>query len=285
MRVVEEDLVDWDPLVMRFIFKSPVGIGRREALAAFIDEWFATKTRAWLTASEAGGPPQIFVEYFGSTTSGYNAVEASANRLLLDWVQNLTEAVERSFLDVDHLRLGVSIAGPTVRSGFEWVHVPQGEVALRGTLIPIGDVDIALHKVSVGQFREFMDEPSYRPARARAKGDGSLMGYMRINYGSPKVPVHGVSYGDALAYCKWTGLRLPSEAEIYALFLAKARDSYQFMWGGLCWTADTEQDGTIVTCEGPYYAAWQRTPTRENRRECHLRDHYGDPLICFHVAK
>ena len=286
MRIVEEDLVDWEPLLMRFIFKIPIAEGQREALVVCIDEWFGEKTQQWLAAREAGAPPARFVEYCGSNIQGDAAVEASADLIPPEWLQELVEAVERSFPDVDHLRLGIPLAGPTARSEFKWVHVPRGEVVLRGKSLAIGDVEISMHPVSVGQFAEFMRETGYRPVRDRVKGKDSLLPWLRINGRGPKAPVQGVSYGDAVAYCQWTGFRLPAEAELHAFFLLKARERYQFEWGGECWTADVESDDKHVACHGPYASGLDCSPPAlENDRNSHPRDHYEWPFVGFRVAR
>ena len=287
MWIVEEDLVDWEPLLMRFIFKEPVAAGRREALVAFIDDWFGGKANQWLAAREAGAPPERLVQYGGARIEGDVAVEAAADLIPIEWLQELTDAVERTFADVDHLRLGTSVTGPATRSDFEWVRIPRGEVMLHGNAIAIGDVDISLHHVSLGQFEEFMRETGYRPVQDRLQGEDSLIESVHSHAGaSPKVPVVGVTYGDAVAYCDWASLRLPSEAELYAFFLSKARKGYRFEWGGQCWTTDVGPDGTVIACEGPYSASLRKTPQQlENHRDYFAHDHYDYPLIGFRVAK
>jgi hypothetical protein len=287
MRIVEEDMVDWEPLRMRFVFTEPVVAGRREALVAFIDDWFGAKAKQWLAAREVGAPPEPLGEYCGANIADDVAVEAFADLIPIEWLQELTEAVELDFADVDHLRLGVSLTGPTDRSDFEWVHIPRGEIILHGNAVPIADVDISLHHVSLGQFEEFMRETGYRPVQDQIERDGALVGWLRINFGpSPKIPVIGVTYGDAVAFCDWASLRLPSEAELYAFFLSTAREDHQFEWSGECWTTDVAPDGTVLACEGPYTASLRKTPQElENRREYLAADHYDYPWIGFRVAK
>lgn len=287
MRIVEEDLVDWEPLRMRFIFQKRVGASRHKTLVAFIDEWFATKAALWPAEREAGARPQPSVEYLGASVVGQTAVETFANRMPAEWLQELADAVCSSFPDVDHLRLGLPLVGPTERSGFKWMHVAKVEVTLHGRSITVGDVDVSLHHVSVGQFEEFMSETGYRPTRDRLEGDGSLLSWLRINFGrSPKVPAFGVSYDDAAAYCGWAALRLPSEAELYAFFLSLARDNRRVEWGGECWTSDAGRDGTFVACDGPYAPALRTSPpSLENRSNCYANDHYDYPFISFRVAK
>jgi|SRR5215469_11243256 len=287
MRIVEEDLVDCEPLHMRFIFKHPVGEGRREALRTFIEEWFDAKARQWIAAHQAGAQQQIFVEFCGAHIDGDDAVEAAADLMSPEWLQGLTEAIDRSFPDVDHLRLGMPLSGPATRAEFEWVHVPHGEVTLHDKCITISDVEISLHHVSLGQFEEFLRATGYRPSYDRIEDDGSLVDYMRINFGgSPKVPAFRVSHDDAVAYCRWAELRLPSEAELYAFFLLKAREGYQPEWGGECWVGDVNANGTCLACHGPYAWALQRSPPLlENHGQSYPRDYCDYPFIGFRVAK
>jgi formylglycine-generating enzyme required for sulfatase activity len=123
-------------------------------------------------------------------------------------------------------------------SGFDWVDVPAGEVALGRDAVagggaiaadelPAHVVDVAAFEVSVtpvtnAQYALFVTDGGADPPPDWAGGDPPT--------GRADHPVAFVDWFDAQAYCAWTGARLPTEAEWEKA--ARGADGRVYPWGG-----------------------------------------------------
>lgn len=94
-------------------------------------------------------------------------------------------------------------------------HWPKPEHRVRLTSYWIGK-----YPVTNAQYRQFLDaNPQY--AKPRYWADKQ--------FNEPEQPVVGVSWLDAMAYCRWAGLELPSEAQWEAA--ARGTDRRAYPWG------------------------------------------------------
>ena len=127
-------------------------------------------------------------------------------------------------------------------------------------------------------------ESGYVPDCDKAEYSGYLESHMKLNWGkSSKMPVFGVSFNDAMAFCDWAKVRLPAEIELHQFFVHRSVEAKQSEWTGDCWTTTRTPFGNYVLRNGPY-------PPTTGLSIDHFRsdlpaDHYDYPFPVFRVAK
>ena len=110
------------------------------------------------------------------------------------------------------------------RLGFPLVFIPAGEFVMGEDQarhrIHLGDYWIGKYLVTNAQFERFVNETKYQ---------GKQDWRSEFTPGKERHPVKNVTWYDALVFCKWAGVTLPSEAEWEKA--ARGTDGLTYPWG------------------------------------------------------
>jgi hypothetical protein len=273
MKIVEEDLVDWQPLLMRFDSMVTIADHRRAALCAFLEDWFRTNAEAERSDCEIR---------FWNVDADH--LTASCEHLTRAALRRLTKAIDRRFPEIDTVRIGVAFDGVPSGLEFKWIAFNAPVVEMDGVAHKVNPFAISAFQISMGQFTEFMSESGYIPDCDNAEYSGYLESHMQLNWGkNPKTPVFGVTFNDAMAFCDWANVRLPSEIELHQFFVSQAVAGKQPEWSGDCRTSTRTSSGKYVLRNGPYPASLDLA-TERFRSDLPV-DHYDYPFPVFRVAK
>ncbi len=247
MKVIHEDTVDWEPLHIRFRFKKTPTQQRCESLASFVLDWMRER--------ESGDPLKWqFCEYSTNVLPS-GTVEAFCELMPADEVQPLADAVAQNFDFVAEMRLGEPETGSRSLKKIDWFDVPSRQLTIDGVEHTVDGFTISFTAVSVGQFCEFMEATGWLPVPDKINDDpGYTIENFKLNFGqSPKIPLFGVTHEDAVAFCDWSGYRLPTDAELRSFYEAVASQSRRkFNWDGENWTSTPAGKDQYFIRQGPF---------------------------------
>jgi formylglycine-generating enzyme required for sulfatase activity/tRNA A-37 threonylcarbamoyl transferase component Bud32 len=133
--------------------------------------------------------------------------------------------------------------------------VEQGDVVLAACAAPVTEVFIDKTEVTNAQYRAFLAAAKDGDAAWRHKEQPANWSHVpsAATWNDPKwnaddFPVVNVAYWDAYAFAKWTGRRLPTEAEWVKAAAKKTGETNLRQWPSFCEGSDWK-DGVLATSE------------------------------------
>jgi formylglycine-generating enzyme required for sulfatase activity len=153
-----------------------------------------------------------------------------------------------------------------------------------GKTVHVNACRISLAHVTIDQYIEFMDKTGYVPEFDRS-GEYDFRG-SQISTGGRKAgqwPVTSITLADAVAYAEWIGCRLPSEAELYALYKWKRQQKKNYIFGTECWTSTPAKDSKVIVLNQPIIN--RPLPPIQKLRSPQPPDNNDYPFMSFRVVK
>ena len=156
---------------------------------------------------------------------------------------------------------------------FRWFNVPEGEIKMGRRVQMVPAFDITFAPISIEQYSTFLRQTDHRPVVDRRKRDAEYyLDTFRMNFGTdPFHAAYGVTHNDAVAYCNWAGVRLPTDVELARFFVYAVQSGQKFVYAGRCWTSDGDGRDRFITRDGPYARSDLKRSEKAFRETRHRR--------------
>ncbi|QDU79383.1 Formylglycine-generating sulfatase enzyme [Polystyrenella longa] len=248
MKIITDNLTHIEPLTLRFFFDKSTSSKVRQGFATFAIDWFTSQEQVdpekWRLCEyryqlESADEPEVVTVYCELMPEGE--------------VEQLAKAVRLQFPQIKELRLGE----PFIKNkslDIEWIELPAREVVINKQRYLVSEFSISFSAITLGQFQKFMNNTEHQPRPDSFTRTGYTVETQLERYGdNPQVPLFGLTYDDAIAYCKWSGYRLPTDPELRSFFDHTAELSeLHHEWSGINWTSTPAGTEQFVGRDGPY---------------------------------
>lgn len=299
MDLIRLEITDWEPCVLTFVFQP------NKFPSSEVQEF----AEAWLKRDQNRSACGCKYRYADINS---NVAEA-ALVVRTEWVcgkcvQAFADAVQMQFPSLKRVELGLN-AEKKGHGRQTFVYVTAKNVEFEdGKRVPTAPFLISRQPVTIDEFEKFVRSTGY-VTLAERKGEhdtfrshcglSGLKGMSRVG-----MPVQFVTYGDAQAFCDFSGYRLPSEEEWLAAAVLGQNEIELTPWEELQrrpiplppdaldiknWeiTSKKMANGSVVTRRGPLHflkKGWREPPISTfNRRIINENDY--DISITFRVVK
>ncbi len=298
MQVLTHPVLSWEPLRLILTFNPDSGVPDLTQFRQWLERW--------LEARPSSPGCQCGVKYVDVLSEGRSKIKILVQWLCSVCLPSLLNSLGSEFPSIEKIEIGLK-QDPGRRNN-TFVPIEEKSVLLEtGARSLVRSFSISRFEVSVRQFSEFCRATAYKTTAelqsdtANFQSNFSLEAYSRaakLNQAATHI-----SFNDALAFCKWSGYRLPTEEEFLAASLIdneiheisdesshqqeirrRLTAGTQPSFAGYNITSTIMEDGRVVHRSGPKYAlekGWEQMSV--TYRKLRAPDYY-DAITNFHVC-
>lgn len=276
MKIRYLDIVDWEPLKMRFVATRRTMPAVPKAIEFIRNSFHRLSTQS--------PEPEFPLNYWEVKKGRGNDIIVLCEFISERGVMELAESVAGRFPEYAKVELGEKGRGLPASDDLQWLQLERSEVKIDGKRIEVAPFMITKYHITIGQYFAFMDKTGYVPYVDRHTR--FIFRQSQIASGGRRAyqwPITHITLMDAQEYCKWIDGRLPSEAELtrYFEWLIDRRMKMEFM--NECWTSTKKSDGRFVAIEVPWIA--KSKVERLGARNAYQPENWDMPFISFRVCR
>lgn len=217
MKIVEYPILSWEPLEIRFVPEVKKKDWEKEVFS-----WFQAWEKERLILAKDAQSSQIPLEYYIAS------VESDGTVIIhIEWLCEKSLPIFENFIQTNgqntkRLEIGDNPKSKpkieTIGMKIQFVKIPEKVIYTETRKnVHVDAFEISKYPITVGQFEKFAKATKYKTTNEQ-KGDYRTYHENDCLYEMSKkekqsIAAFCVSYNDAVAYCKWANLRLPTDEE------------------------------------------------------------------------
>ncbi len=217
MKVQKNKILSWEPLEIKFVPEK-----KKEGWEKEVFSWLQGWEKDRLIIAGNLKTSQIPLEYYVAEITSDGTVVVHIEWLCEKSLLIFENYIKQKGKNIKSLIIGDDIECEDEIEPFklevEFIEIPEKSIQFEdGKIIKVNSFTISKYPIIVGQYDQFVKATNYITTNEQ---QGEEMTYRKNHclYGMSESEMISstafwLSYQDAIAYCKWAGLRLPKEEE------------------------------------------------------------------------